>query len=70
MKDRHHNNKIFRDCIARGREMQREADAAEIAQMKAALDKALAENLALREQLKPTHLDAVARQGSHADIAR
>lgn len=27
MKDRHHNNKIFRDGMARGREMQREATA-------------------------------------------
>lgn len=61
MKDRHHNNKIFRDGIARGREMQREADQDEIAQLKAALDKALAENLELREQLKALHHDDAAR---------
>lgn len=45
------------------------AEAADtIAKLQKALDKALAENLANRP--KSTHLDAVARQGSHASIAR
>jgi len=39
-----------------------------IRQLQAALNKVLAENLEMRP--KPTHLDAVARQGSHAAIAR
>lgn len=56
--------KAFADGYAKGK-----AEAAEtIRQLQKALDKALAENLAMRP--KPTHLDAVARQGSHASIAR
>lgn len=42
--------------------------AATAGQLRDALNKALAENLANR--MKPTHLDAVARQGCHGAIAR
>lgn len=54
--------KAYNDGLARGREESAET----IRKLKAALDKALAENL---NQRLP-HLDAVARQGSHAAIAR
>lgn len=64
MKSLTHNGKAFADGYAKGK-----AESAEtIRKLTAALNKALAENLAMRP--KPTHIDAVARQGSHAAIAR
>ena len=64
MKSKTYNGKAFADGYAKGK-----AEAADtIRQLQAALNKALGENLALRS--KPTHLDAVARQGSHAAISR
>lgn len=60
--------KAFADGYAKGK-----AEAAEtIRQLQKALDKALAENLAMRPKPPAAiyHLDAVARQGSHGAVAR
>jgi hypothetical protein len=67
MKSKTYNGKAFADGYAKGK-----AEAADtIRQLQAALNKALAENLAMRgAPAGLTHLDAVARQGSHAAISR
>lgn len=68
MKRSSNAGKAYSDGFAAGLAKGRDEREAEVAKLKQALDKALAENLVNRP--KPTHLDAVARQGSHGAIAR